>query len=76
MTITARGPWLAVSLNGTEVASIDLDEWVIPGKRPDGSDHQFKNRAIGHMARSGYLGLQDLGGDCWFKHIVLKTPKS
>ena len=27
------------------------------------------------MARSGYLGFQDLGGDCWFKNIVLKSTR-
>jgi hypothetical protein len=71
MTITARGPRLAVSLNGTEVASIDVDQWRISGKRPDGSDHKFKDIAIGSFARTGYLGFQDLGGDCWFKNIYL-----
>ncbi len=75
MTITARGPRLTVWLNETEISFINLDQWSIPGKRPDGSEHQFKNRAIGQMARSGYVGLQDLGGDCWFKNITLKTPK-
>lgn len=73
MTITAQGSRLAVSLNHREVSSIDLDSWTFAGKRPDGSDHQFKDRAIARMARSGYLGFQDLGGDCWFKNIVLKS---
>ena len=73
MTITADGPRLAVSLNETEVSSIDLDQWTKAGKRPDGSDHIFKDRAIASMARSGYLGFQDLGGDCWYKNIVVKS---
>jgi serine/threonine protein kinase len=73
MTITAQGPRLTVSLNDREVSSINLDLWTLPGKRPDGSVHQFKNLAIAHMARTGYLGFQDLGGDCWFKNIVLKN---
>ena len=73
MTITAQGSRLAVSLNDLEVSSIDLDLWTLPGKSPDGSIHQFKKRAIAHMARAGYLGFQDLGGDCWFKNIVLKS---
>jgi hypothetical protein len=73
MTITAQGPKLAVSLNGTEVSSINLDLWTVPGKRPDGSVHRFKNREVARMARTGYLGFQDLGGDCWFKNIVLTT---
>jgi hypothetical protein len=76
MTITAAGPVLAVSLNGTDVSRINLDEWMIPGKRPDGSDHQFKTVAIGKLPRIGYLGFQDLIGNCWFKNIVLNDPSS
>ena len=71
MTITAQGPRLAVSLNDTEVSSINLDLWTKQGKRPDGRS-RFKDRAVARMARTGYLGFQDLGGDCWFKNIVLK----
>jgi hypothetical protein len=71
MTITALGRRVAVSLNGTEVTSVDLDLWTVPGKRPDGSDHSFKDMIVGRLARFGYVGFQDLGGDCWFKNIVL-----
>ncbi len=74
LTITAEGPVLAVSLNGTEVSRIDLDEWSVPGKRPDGTDHQFKSIAIANLPRSGYLGFQNLKGDCWFRSIQAKSP--
>jgi hypothetical protein len=73
MTITAAGADLSVSLNGTEVSRINLDEWSVPGKRPDGTDHFLKGIAVANLPRSGYLGFQDLRGDCWFKNIVLKT---
>jgi hypothetical protein len=76
MTITAQGPRLAVSLNGAEVSTIDLDLWTIPGKRPDGFDHKFKNAAVASLARRGFLGFQDLGSDCWFKNIVLTARGS
>ena len=76
MTITATGSRLTVTLNDNEVSSIDLDLWTLPGKRPDGSMHQFKERAIAWMARTGYLGFQDLGGDCWFKNITLRTDSN
>jgi hypothetical protein len=72
MTITARGPKISVVLNGAEVASINLDEWMIAGKRPDGSAHKFSNVAIGKLPRTGYLGFQDHGSDCWFKNIKIK----
>jgi serine/threonine protein kinase len=73
MTITAWGSRITVTLNKREVSSINLDLWTLSGKRPDGSDHQFQNRAIAHMARVGYLGFQDLGSDCWFKNINLTS---
>jgi len=54
--------------------TINLDEWTVPGKRPDGTDHRFKNVALARLARRGYVGFQDLGGDCWFKNVVVTTP--
>ncbi len=73
MTITAEGPILAVSLNGKAVSRINLDEWTVAGKRPDGTDHKFKKRPISDLPRTGYLGFQDHGRDCWFRDITLKT---
>ncbi len=72
MTIFAQGPLIRVVLNGSPVCAINLDEWTVPGKRPDGSDHKFPNIAIASMARSGYVGFQDLGGNCWFNQIKLR----
>ncbi|MHB1556751.1 MAG: family 16 glycoside hydrolase, partial [Isosphaeraceae bacterium] len=74
MTITADGPKIAVRLNDDEVSSINLDQWTVPGKRPDGSPHKFPDMAVADLPRSGYIGFQDLKGDCWFRHIVLKAP--
>jgi hypothetical protein len=72
MTITARGPRISVVLNGLEVTQINLDEWNTPGKRPDGSNHKFSKVAIGKLPRTGYLGFQDHGSDCWYRNIKLK----
>jgi hypothetical protein len=74
MTITAKGPKITVVLNDKEVSTIDLDQWNEPGKRPDGSSHKFENVAIGKLPRTGYLGFQDHGSDCWFKNVKIKTP--
>jgi hypothetical protein len=74
MTILAQGPRLTVVLNTKEVSTIDLDSWTLPGKGRNDSDHPIPNRAIAHMARIGYLGFQDLGGDCWFRNMILTTP--
>ena len=76
MTIAARGPEIIVMLNGSEVSRIRLDEWTVPGKRPDGSAHEFAGVAHAGIPRSGFLGFQDLVGDCWFKNVVIKTPNA
>ena len=57
---------------GPQVNSLDLDLWTVPGNCTDGSDHGFEDVIVAQMARSGYLGFQDLGGDCWFKNVVLQ----
>ena len=75
MTITAKGPKIAVRINGQDVSEIDLDAFDKPGKRPDGSTHKFGNIAIKDLPRSGYLGFQDHGQDCWYKNVKIKdTP--
>jgi hypothetical protein len=75
MTITAKGPKISVVLNEKEVSTIDLDQWNEPGKRPDGSSHKFDDVAIGKLARTGYLGFQDHGSNCWFKNVKIKAPE-
>lgn len=74
MTITAEGSTIAVTLNGKAVSRINLEEWTVPGKRPDGTPHRFANLAVSRLPRRGFLGFQDLIGDCWFKNIVVKLP--
>lgn len=74
MTITAKGPNIKVVLNGTEVSTINLDEWNEVGRRADGSKHKFEKVAIGKLDRAGYLGFQDHGQDCWYKNITFKKP--
>ena len=62
MTITAQGPNLAVSLNETQVSSINLDLWTLPGKRPDGSDHRFKDPRRRRYVADRLPGLSGPGG--------------
>ncbi len=71
MTIRVEGSVISVSLNDTAVSLIDLDQWTIPGKRPDGRGHGHSSVVVAKLPRSGYVGFQDLGGDCWFKNIAL-----
>jgi hypothetical protein len=72
MTITAARAKLTVELNGTPVTRVDLDRFDKPGERPDGSKHKFKDVTVKNLARSGYLGFQDHGSDCWFRNVRIK----
>lgn len=71
LDVTCRGPEIQVELNGAVVSRMNLDDWTTPGRRTDGSSHKFDIAYKDHP-RSGYLGLQDHGADCWFKNIKLK----
>ncbi len=69
--ITCNRSIIDVVLNNEHVNHIDLDQFTQPYLRPDGSKHKF-GFAYKYRARSGYIGLQDHGADCWFKNIRLK----
>lgn len=58
-------------LNEQHVNHMDLDQWTRPYERPDGTEHKF-NVAWKYHSRTGYIGLQKHGGNCWFKNIKLK----
>jgi hypothetical protein len=75
MVVTCKGPKIEVELNGEKVNTIDLDKFTEPYKRPDGTAHKF-DRAMKDQPRTGYIGLQDHGSDCWFKNIKLKPLTS
>ncbi len=70
LVVIADGPRLLVELNGGLVSRMDLDEWTVPNRRPDGSAHKFDVAYRDHPRR-GYLGLQDHGSSCRFKNIKL-----
>jgi len=69
--ITCNRNLILVKLNGEEVTRMDLEEWLEPHLRPDGTRHKFDFALEAH-ARKGYIGLQDHGADCWFKNIKLR----
>lgn len=71
MVVTCDRNTITVELNGETVNRIDLDEWTQANKRPDASDHKFDIAYKDHP-RKGYIGLQDHGGDCWYRNIKLK----
>ncbi len=71
LVVTCDKNLLSVELNGKQVSRMNFDEWTEKNKRPDGSEHKFDVAYKDHPRR-GYLGLQDHGGECWFKNIKLK----
>ncbi len=71
IAITSDGNLLTVELNGERVSRMNFDEWPEANKRPDGSTHKFDVAYKSHPRR-GYIGLQDHGGNCWFRNIKLK----
>jgi hypothetical protein len=74
MVITCDGGKIKVELNGEVVTKADMDEFVKPNVRPDGSAHKF-DVAFKDHPRKGYIGLQDHGSPCWYKNIKLKVLK-
>ena len=69
--VRCAGRQIDVTLNGDEVNHIDLAAFTEPQKRPDGTSHKF-DIAYNMHPRTGYIGLQDHGSDCWFKNIKLR----
>jgi hypothetical protein len=71
IVITSDKSRIAVELNGEKVIDADLDQFVKPNQRPDGTAHKFDIAYKDHP-RKGYIGLQDHGSPCWYKNIKLK----
>jgi hypothetical protein len=71
MQITCDRERIEVEVNGQTVSRMDLDAWTQANRRPDGTEHKFDVVYAGHP-RSGYIGLQDHGSDCWYRNIKLR----
>lgn len=74
LLITCDKNMIKIEVNGAEVTRTDLDQWTTINKRPDGTDHKFDVAYKDHP-RTGYIGLQDHGGDVWYKNIKLLRLK-
>jgi hypothetical protein len=72
MTISCRDNVIKVTLNGELVTTMNLDEWTVAGKAPDGSKNKF-TVAYKDMPRIGQLALQNHGTKVWFKNIKIKA---
>jgi hypothetical protein len=74
LVVTCDKSVIEVELNGEKVTRADLSQFTEPNKRPDGTPHKFDIAYKDHP-RKGYLGLQDHGGECWYKNVKLKPLK-
>lgn len=71
LVVTSDDSRLTVELNGEQVNEIDFDQWTEVNRRPDGTEHKFDVAYKDHPRR-GYIGLQDHGGNCWYRNIKLR----
>ena len=72
MRIRCTGPSIVAELNGRTTVDVNIDDWDTPGQNPDGSENKFTNHAMGSLPRRGRLGLQDHGGQIWFRNLTLQ----
>jgi hypothetical protein len=71
MEVICAGPSIKVTLNDQKIIDADISKWDQAGRNPDGTKNKF-NWAFKDQPRSGHLGLQDHGGNCWYKNIKVK----
>ena len=70
LELTSHQSLIIVKINGETVNRIDLNLFKTKNQRPDGTPHKFDIAYRDHP-RTGYIGLQDHGSDCWFKNVKL-----
>jgi hypothetical protein len=76
MTITCKGPMIAVLLNGEAVTQIDMRKWTSVKKNPDGSDiPAWYTKPLANIATVGHIGLQGKHGGVpiYFRNIKVKN---
>lgn len=72
--LTANKNLLSVELNGEKIAEMDVDQWTMAGKQPNGEKNKYK-RAVKDFPRTGWIGLQDHNHPVCFKNVKLKVLK-
>jgi hypothetical protein len=71
ITVTCKGPHISAAVNGETISEINVNEWTVAGRCPDGTKNKFK-MAIKDFPRRGYIGLQDHNHKVWFKNIKIR----
>jgi hypothetical protein len=72
--ITADRNVIKVALNGEEIVTADLDKYTEPHKNTDGTKNKY-TKALKDFPREGHIGLQDHGGDVWYKNLKIRQLK-
>lgn len=71
LELVCVGPHIRERLNGTQVVDVDISRYTEAGRNPDGSENKFEN-AWATMPRRGHIGLQDHGGEVWFRDLRVR----
>jgi len=62
---------ITVTMNGTKIVDMDIDEWDTPGMNPDGTKNKF-TKALRDFARDGHIGFQEHGDPVWYRNVRIK----
>lgn len=76
MTVWCLGPTVSVLLNGERIVEMDLREWTLPSKSPDGRDlPPHLNIPLAELPTKGHVGLQGKHGDSdvLFRNVKIKV---
>jgi hypothetical protein len=76
MTITCKGPRIAVLLNGEVVTDIDMKKWTSAKKNPDGSEiPPWLSKPMAELPTKGRIGLQGkhAGAPIYFRNVKVKA---
>jgi len=71
MTLVCAGPSVKVSINGTNIIDVNVDDWDTAGRNPDGTPNKFKI-ALKDLPRTGRIGFQNHGQVVWFKDVKIR----
>lgn len=71
ITIKALDNQLSVTMNGEQIAEMDLNRWTEPRKNPDGSKNKFRT-ALKDFKREGHIGLQEHGANVSYRNVRIK----